>query len=389
MASFAFYYTATNSGWAPMPTDRVSQARYVARPSSKARYVLREAHRLRKLGQKLLVYADWPGSVWLMKTQLEIAGFKVARVSAGQSAKDRGEINREFNDPDDESIEVLVASSRSAAESFNYQKGCWNIIIMDVINFMTVLQIIGRCFRIGQKHEQYIKILTLNRTYDQVLLSQAATAMIAQLAATTGNAAELIPDTACEEAIKTDPAFEALCESRNALTQNGVLEEAREELYSRLVHEKFRTNFGVRSDRDNQYWADSAPDAKLLIEEEREFFLSHKGKVANHVRRLFDGTAFQTQPQTPTKPINKGTADHMKHLERTAERKAKVAAREVEAEAKARKAAVKAENARINDLKGLKRLQALGTDGLDPAIEKLERESKQCKSILGSSSPQG
>ena len=61
---------------------------------------------------------------------------------------------------------ILVCSSRSAAESYNFQKAYHNIIIMDMVNFTTILQIIGRCYRIDQKHEQYIKILILNRSYN-------------------------------------------------------------------------------------------------------------------------------------------------------------------------------------------------------------------------------
>ena len=90
-----------------------------------------------------------------------------------------------------------MCSSRSAKESYNFQKGGHNIIIIDVVNFNIILQIIGRCYCIGQLHEQFIKILTLNRTFDQVLISNNATAIVAQLAATSGGAANSITDRQC------------------------------------------------------------------------------------------------------------------------------------------------------------------------------------------------
>ncbi|KAK0939261.1 hypothetical protein LTR29_009137 [Friedmanniomyces endolithicus] len=115
--------------------------------------------------KKLLVYCDWPGNVWLIKTLFDILCMNAARISAGHNAKERARIISDLDDPANLDVMILVCSSRSAAEYYNFQKACHNIIIiMDVVGFNTISQVIGRCYRIGQKHEQYIKILTANRT---------------------------------------------------------------------------------------------------------------------------------------------------------------------------------------------------------------------------------
>ncbi|KAK0942956.1 hypothetical protein LTR29_005528 [Friedmanniomyces endolithicus] len=230
--------------------------------------------------KKLLVYCDWPDNVWLMKTLFDILCMNAARISAGQNPKERARIISGFNDPANLDVMILVCSSRSAAESYNFQKACHNIIIMDVVGFNTISQIIGRCYRIVQKHEQYIKILTANHTYDQVILANHANAMVAQLAATTGSAVDTITDADCLERLK-DRAFQEKVNKAVGASNRSHVEEAREIIYDDIVHAKFRRNYGVRSDRDNVHWSNgNCMDAKLLIAEEREFYLSKGGSAA-------------------------------------------------------------------------------------------------------------
>ena len=74
-------------------------------------YTVRKVNRLVKLKKKLLVYADWPGNVWLMKTLFDVLGFNAARISAGQSAKERQRDIKAFNNLDNCTVKILVASS--------------------------------------------------------------------------------------------------------------------------------------------------------------------------------------------------------------------------------------------------------------------------------------
>ncbi|KAK5690494.1 hypothetical protein LTR17_025940 [Elasticomyces elasticus] len=205
---------------------------------------------------------------------------------------------------------ILVCSSRSAAESLNFQKACCNIIVMDIVNNNTILQIIGRCYRIGQTHEQFIKVLTLNRTYDQHIVSNYAATMISQLAATSGSAHDAITDADCSERMSDDPDFQKLVEDRGKLSGRGPMEEARELIYDDIIHEKFRRNFGIRTDRDNMHWNHQTdPDMKLLLKAEREFFLGKRGLCGLRTKEWLDARGIKDADgkahlQTPVK--NKG-----------------------------------------------------------------------------------
>lgn len=306
---------ATNEGWSSAPTDRLSQAAYILNPSSKAQYCVRETLRLQAKDEKLLIYCDWPTSVWLMKTLYDILGFKAARISAGQSAKERSALTDRFNNPQDNGIMVLICSSRSAAESYNFQKDCHNIIVMDLVNFNTILQIIGRCYRIGQKHEQFIKILMLDRSYDQVLLAQYASAMVAQLAATSGVLMDGISDDHCEDALN-DPGFAARVQDLVKFGKLTQIEAAREELYTLAVQGKLRANFGLRTDRDNELWANArALDAKLLIPGEHQYHLTKKGPVAEHARRILERAQITSTTVPPT-PVSKGAATYISNMQK-------------------------------------------------------------------------
>ncbi|EMC90885.1 hypothetical protein BAUCODRAFT_335870 [Baudoinia panamericana UAMH 10762] len=267
---------------------------------------------------------------------------------------------------------ALICSSRSAAESYNFQKACHNIIIMDVVNFNTITQIIGRCYRIGQKHEQFIKVLTLNRSYDQPVLARYATAMIAQLAATSGSAMGTIKDEDASKALE-DGEFKTKVEGIAALSKRSVLEEAREALYNDVVHAKFRRNFGVRSDRDNEYWlSETNPDMKLLIPEELRFFTDKGGRALAHIRTLLKN---QKLADEPTTPLSKGVKDSMQSLQRTRDRQEKKAekdrARAEKAESKRKRqeeAEAKTEAKKKRKLEEARQLLAENGEFATPAV---------------------
>ncbi|KAK3617325.1 hypothetical protein LTR56_025367 [Elasticomyces elasticus] len=92
----------------------------------------------------------------------------------------------------------------------------------------------------------------LNGTYDQHILSGYATAMIAQLAATLGSAMERITIAEVNEKMK-DAGFRHLVETMANVKSTSPVNEAKEQMYNEIVHAKFRRNFSVRSDRDNEH----------------------------------------------------------------------------------------------------------------------------------------
>ncbi|KAI7457748.1 hypothetical protein KC357_g9308, partial [Hortaea werneckii] len=215
---------------------------------------------------------------------LDAFGIPCARISAGLSAKERAEIVEKFNDPDSDEIMVVIASSRSAAESINLQKGCHYIFILDVVHFNIIAQIIGRVFRIGQRFQQFIKILTLNRTYDQVLLSQYCSSIVAQLAATSGAMYDIITQDMVDEQLASED-FKQSCLTYINYTGRTLDAQAREHIYNDMVCEKLRLNFGLRSNRDNDYWSNAkGMDRKLDLPEERDFFLDAGGRCAERTR---------------------------------------------------------------------------------------------------------
>lgn len=359
---FLFYHGATNVGFGPPPTNRITQAQYMCNPSSKFQYVLREAHRLVSQGEKLIVYCDWPSNVWAVKLLLDTMGFSTARVSAGQSAKERAYVTKTFDDPDSKEIMILVCSSRSAAESYNFQKGCHNIIIMDVVSFNTVLQIIGRCYRLGQKHPQYIKILTLDRSYDQVLVANYATKMIAQMAATSGAAYTSITPEQVKASL-ADNDFKQRAEGLTTHTKLALEQQAKDLMYDDIVHAKFRRNFGIRSDRDNEQWADAKNlDFKLVLPEEEAFYRSKGGLIqANteaYLRMVKDAMEKGGNP-APSTPAE-ASKDRQRHDQYMAAEEARAsrvrrrvegsAAKRKRAESKATAAANKRQKTTVNPL---------------------------------------
>ncbi len=107
--------------------------------------------------------------------------------------------------------------------------------------------------------------------------------MVAQLAATSGSALDTITDADCLERLK-DRAFQKKANKAVGASNRSHVEEAREIIYDDIVHAKFRRSYGVRSDRDNVHWRNgNCINAKLLIAEEREFYLSKGGRTAERV----------------------------------------------------------------------------------------------------------
>lgn len=327
-AGFHFFWNSTNPGWGAAPETRAAQAAYILDVSCKMQYVVKEAHRLiNGMKKKLLVYAHWPNLVWITRLLAGVLQFRAERISAGQTAKERADIIDEFNDPEG-SVDLLVCSSQSAAESYNFQKGGHYTIVMEIVNFNTLDQIIGRQYRLGQKHEQYIKVLMSDNTYDQVLVAKYATKMIAQLSATME---DWQPTDEAVAEILNDAEYRIHLDRRAKAENESLDKVARRELFDCHVRRSCNRLFGIRSDKDNAYWADAKQlRSKWLIRGEAEFYLGLGGAVAEEVKQFLMSQEVGKEAleagqdaneaiiaQLNATPMSKGIKQHMQHLERT------------------------------------------------------------------------
>ena len=85
-------------------------------------------------------------------------------------------------------IKVLITSLRTTFASVNLQRAYHNIILLGFpSNINTILQALGRIFRIGQSKAGKITIVTMEYTFGHVLQHKAALKMISQLSGQTDN----------------------------------------------------------------------------------------------------------------------------------------------------------------------------------------------------------
>jgi hypothetical protein len=93
--------------------------------------------------------------------------FKYNAINARQRQEERNKLISEFNDPDSD-VMLLLITNNLGSVSLNLQAACHHIYIMEIpISYNVLIQILGRVNRIGQKHEQFIKLLFVYDTFDQ------------------------------------------------------------------------------------------------------------------------------------------------------------------------------------------------------------------------------
>lgn len=129
-----------------------------------------------------MVFAVWPATLTLVELYLTVIGIPFYSIRAAYSQPQRQNAILKFNDPSDP-VKILLCSSRSAATSFNAQRSCADMIILEIPwNLSTVDQMVGRLWRVGQDKEVKVHILVVDFTYNQVIQARATRKVIAQLA---------------------------------------------------------------------------------------------------------------------------------------------------------------------------------------------------------------
>jgi hypothetical protein len=233
------------------------------------------------LDEKVVIYADWPLTVFLVELIIVTMGIKGGSIRAG--LKRAARLQNEYDYNHDPEFKVLICSSRSAAESLNLQRGGHRMVVMDVVSANTLIQIIGRLCRIGQKHVQDISVLTVDETYDQVLIYECQKVFRLQVAATAE-----VPDDAAHKFLRNlDQQQET--EMKEATKTSTITDAqflwAKQQLREPYVDYLTRGQFGFRSNK-TAAWGANDLEKKSLEPEEFLFRMAFGGVVAQQAYTL-------------------------------------------------------------------------------------------------------
>jgi superfamily II DNA/RNA helicase len=117
----------------------------------------------------------------LAETQLANLGIRAVSIKSSQTQEERGRHITKFNDPSSD-FEVLLVTTALGAVSLNLQSAA-TIVVMEVpLSFYTLMQIIGRVNRIGQKFQQQVHLLWCDHSYDQMCLHRVLCKIVPSLA---------------------------------------------------------------------------------------------------------------------------------------------------------------------------------------------------------------
>ncbi|KAK3698115.1 hypothetical protein LTR37_017073 [Vermiconidia calcicola] len=274
--SFGFFHTWTKSDMnSTRPATRIDMAVYIAETSVKMQALAAEILQVVLIdGGKMLIYADWPTNLWLIELFLEVLQIKFLSIRAGVSTRKRLEAENAYNN--DNATKVLVCSSRSAAESLNLQRGGWHIMVIDLVPINVLHEIVGRGFRVGQKHAQTVKAFASDETFDQYLLHKYVSHYRSQVAAT----ADLgIPKSVLAGVKPLVNATERLDTSQ----RKDYTKFVNDAVVDTYVDGLARSVLGMRA-RITEAWADVQDvGRKNLDPEEQLFRLAYGGRVADEV----------------------------------------------------------------------------------------------------------
>ncbi|KAK5742329.1 hypothetical protein LTR17_003341 [Elasticomyces elasticus] len=280
--SFDLLFKHTKESLQMLPcTDRISMAFYICRPSAKSCFMVRELLEVVvRGGEKMIIWAHWPDTLMLCELICTILQINFLSIRSGKSLMKRAEAETAYNE--NVEMKVLICGSRSAAESLNLQFGGWRQLVMDLVPIPTLMQMVGRGFRFGQKHEQIIKVLVVDETYDQHIQAVNLTNYRGLVAATAH------PNFDRDTASLVDRAFD-----QRQMEKSNNPEQYRAYLMSkaRTAHldALIRSLLGLRSDRHD--WLetkDKSPRSKNMLPVERLFRLAGGGDVAQSMVKQID-----------------------------------------------------------------------------------------------------
>ena len=180
----SFYHHRTRSDdISPPYTDRLTMSWYVCARSPKLQAIARIVHHVcYEENHKIIIFVNWPRTLWNIEMFLALIGVKTCSIKSSMTLTEKNAVIAEFNDTTSE-LRVLVTSDRITVPSLNLQQDCFHMLFADIPEEENTLnQCIKSIHRMGQRHAQKVWILTVDRTYDQVIQARAASKYLGQLA---------------------------------------------------------------------------------------------------------------------------------------------------------------------------------------------------------------
>ncbi|OAQ95966.1 hypothetical protein LLEC1_01919 [Akanthomyces lecanii] len=202
-----FFYTARRNRAHKFPTDRTSLASTFCTHSPKLAYTCLRGLQLKKTGKRLLIFGAYPATCLLTEALLNAIGVRTVSIRSENSPAERSKIIKKFNDPKAD-IDAMVIPSSLGSFGMNLQNCCHHgIILEEPPNTATLIQILGRIARMGQKNRVQWEILYGLGTFDGYRLSANLEKHVKNLAAE----AHLDERITAEGEIATICLYELVC----------------------------------------------------------------------------------------------------------------------------------------------------------------------------------
>lgn len=237
-------------------------------------------HVVIRKGEKIILFLDWPQTLWIVELLLEVLQMRFVSIRAGIVTPKRLEAEEVFNkDPE---VKVLVASARSASESLNLQGACHHMLVIDWLNIGNLLQCLGRIARQGQAHEQHIEVLVTDETFDTQMMLVSLERYRAQLSATAQ-----LPDL--DEMIAVAPQSLKDDYQRRATEREMTLQQYTGRILSDLhIDGYLRVLLGLRRGPTNSFSTAAEPRKAHMEADDRLFRLLYGGAVAGQMLAEID-----------------------------------------------------------------------------------------------------
>ncbi|MCG8319743.1 MAG: DEAD/DEAH box helicase [Cytophagales bacterium] len=137
--------------------------------------------RFQKLGEKVVIWAHFIGTIKLIEQHLKKTGYYCKKIigqtpverTAIDDEETREKIRNEFVDPNS-GLDILIANPAACAESISLHKTCFNAVYYDLsYNCAQFLQSLDRIHRVGGSEEQeaYYHFLQYENTLEPEILA--------------------------------------------------------------------------------------------------------------------------------------------------------------------------------------------------------------------------
>merc|ERR1712112_94276 len=151
-----------------MPTDTVIGPD-VFRASGKFELLDRIFPKMRASGHRILLFCQMTQLMTILEDFMAWRGYKYLRLDGTTKTEERGEMLREFNQPDSEYF-IFILSTRAGGLGLNLQTADTVIIFDSDWNPHQDLQAQDRAHRIGQKNEvRVLRLMTVNSVEERIL----------------------------------------------------------------------------------------------------------------------------------------------------------------------------------------------------------------------------